>query len=516
MANNKTGIKFWRGAEPSNPAEGYVWFNPDAGSIALYKSSNWEYYGGIKNATYDNKILTITPFKGTAVTVNLSDMASAATLSTLSGTVGTLQTNYNTLSSEFETVKTTANTTSTAVAKIINQLKDIAEEEKAVKTYVDNKMSAHETARQTIDAEFDRRLDELEATTATHTGDVNGLKTFVNYAGGVNVPTQITNAINDLGATVGSTSFNQNTNTAKTTAHVAVEVIESNGKLTKLTVAENDIASAQALADLTTTVTNNKSNLEAAIATEKGRIDTLYGVTQTSTGDTGKSVRTIAAEEVAKIVDDNDSSDLDTLKEIAAWIQDHPEDAGEMNEQIKANTAAIATVNTRIDNLDYADNAVAKQYVSEVDQTNGVISVKRANLLDVCDEKGAAETAESNAKGYTDTLANGRVANAESAIKANADAIADLEDSVAAINTAIEENELTIASAITDLDSRLTALAGSAISSVTGQGYISASTTDGAVTIVANTGTMSQGGDKLAVVSDVKAYVDDAWTWGEF
>ena len=51
--------------------------------------------------------------------------------------------------------------------------------------------------------------------------------------------------------------------------------------------------------------------------------------------DTGKSVRTIAAEEIAaQLIPANASQSLDTLAEIAAWIQSHPDDASAMNTAI--------------------------------------------------------------------------------------------------------------------------------------------------------------------------------------
>lgn len=48
--------------------------------------------------------------------------------------------------------------------------------------------------------------------------------------------------------------------------------------------------------------------------------------------DTGKSARTIANEELAKqLIPEGAQESLDTLTEIAKWIQDHPDDAAAMN-----------------------------------------------------------------------------------------------------------------------------------------------------------------------------------------
>lgn len=61
--------------------------------------------------------------------------------------------------------------------------------------------------------------------------------------------------------------------------------------------------------------------------------------------DTGKSVRTIANEELAKqLIPENASESLDTLTEIAAWIQEHPSDAAAMNKAIADLTALVGTL----------------------------------------------------------------------------------------------------------------------------------------------------------------------------
>lgn len=55
------------------------------------------------------------------------------------------------------------------------------------------------------------------------------------------------------------------------------------------------------------------------------------------------------AQEVAKILNDNDNSDIDTLNEIAAWIVSDTTGAAKMNADIVANTAAIEKLNGSAD-----------------------------------------------------------------------------------------------------------------------------------------------------------------------
>lgn len=61
--------------------------------------------------------------------------------------------------------------------------------------------------------------------------------------------------------------------------------------------------------------------------------------------DTGKSARTIANEELAaQLIPDDAKDALDTLQEIADWIQDHPDDASAMNTAITAIQAVLAGI----------------------------------------------------------------------------------------------------------------------------------------------------------------------------
>ena len=74
------------------------------------------------------------------------------------------------------------------------------------------------------------------------------------------------------------------------------------------------------------------------IGTINTTIDTLIGE------DTGKSVRTIANEELAaQLIPENAAEALDSLQEIAAWIQAHPGDAATMNAAIEALQAKVDT-----------------------------------------------------------------------------------------------------------------------------------------------------------------------------
>ena len=81
------------------------------------------------------------------------------------------------------------------------------------------------------------------------------------------------------------------------------------------------------------------------VVTLKNDMKTLKG------SDSNKSVRTIANEELAaKLIASDADASLDTLEDIAAWIQSHPDDASAMNlaiENIEANKADKSTTYTK-------------------------------------------------------------------------------------------------------------------------------------------------------------------------
>lgn len=73
----------------------------------------------------------------------------------------------------------------------------------------------------------------------------------------------------------------------------------------------------------------DKTELQGSIDGVNGKVTTLVGA------DTGKSVRAIANEELAaQLIPETAGESLNTLKEIADWIQKHPEDASAMNQKI--------------------------------------------------------------------------------------------------------------------------------------------------------------------------------------
>ena len=123
--------------------------------------------------------------------------------------------------------------------------------------------------------------------------------------------------------------------TALAIAEKMVDILIATGA-TNGTLAVNgtDVA-VKGLAALAYKAQVSESDLDSALTAvlaakaAKADVDTLIG------SDTGKSVRTIANEELAaQLIPEGAQESLDTLTEIANWIQEHPDDASAMNTAI--------------------------------------------------------------------------------------------------------------------------------------------------------------------------------------
>ncbi len=143
------------------------------------------------------------------------------------------------------------------------------------------------------------------------------------------------------------------------------------------------------------------------LRTELDKVTTLVG------DDASKSVRTIANEELAaQLIPENAKESLNTLQEIAQWIQDHPDDASDMQ-------AAIAALQTKV-----GDTSVAAQ-IKAVTDPIAAKSHEHANkaLLDT----------------YTQTEANLADAVAKKHSHANATELAKFADGdKAKLDTAVQ------------------------------------------------------------------------------
>ena len=105
----------------------------------------------------------------------------------------------------------------------------------------------------------------------------------------------------------------------------------------------------------------------ANLTATDNKVNTLIGT------DTGKSVRTIANEELAaQLIPENAGSALDTLQEIAMWIQDHPGDASAMNASIQANANKLELGTHQIEDPENPGESITAQYDTVKDYVTAV------------------------------------------------------------------------------------------------------------------------------------------------
>lgn len=176
------------------------------------------------------------------------------------------------------------------------------------------------------------------------------------------------------------------------------------------------MASDTLLKQLQTTVgqhTNDISGLKEKDTALQGAVDKAQGaatankaaIDQLVGADKGKSVRAIANEElVAQLIPETADETLNTLKEIADWIQKHPNDASAMNSAIEKLKTLIGTI--------------PSEGVAAKDITGYIAEVKAALEKSVAAEKSRAEGAEAGL--------GGRIGNLEGKFGEGEDSVSSL------------------------------------------------------------------------------------------
>lgn len=195
---------------------------------------------------------------------------------------------------------------------------------------------------------LDGRMTTAENAIEDNAEAISGLD--VKISGNTDTINQIAGIVNDTTsgvaanyAAITTLQTNVSTLTAKDTA-IDKEIADL-----KTTTGNNSTAITQLQSSVGNVYTKTEADgqfatidaltgeINRAKAAEKANADALAilnGVTaEDATGDTGKSVRAIAVEEIAKVVA-NAPADFDTLKEIADWIQSDTTGAAAMQVDI--------------------------------------------------------------------------------------------------------------------------------------------------------------------------------------
>ena len=181
------------------------------------------------------------------------------------------------------------------------------------------------------------------------------------------------------------------------------------------------IAAAQkAASDEATRAKAAEKTLTDNLSAANTKLTTLIGT------DANKSARSIAAEEIAKqLIPEHASEALDSLREIAAWIQAHPAEASAMNVKITALETKTGTIDDKsADLVTYVKNKV------NAEKTRAT-AAEEANA--------AAAAAASTAAGKAQTAADAaKKAASDEATRAQA-AEKTLTDNLSALTTKVGE-----------------------------------------------------------------------------
>ena len=325
--------------------------------------------------------------------------------------------------------------TSTAITGAISTAKDeaVSSATAAAGTAADSKIAAKVgeigavTVKQYVDTQISENAYD-DTTLAGRVTTVEGQITAINNS---------STGILAQAKQYTDTGLAGKANTAHT--HTLANITDAGDLAAKDQVAEADLESTLAA----------KINGKA----DQTTVDTLVGA------DTGKSVRTIANEELAaQLIPEGAQESLNTLQEIAQWIQDHPDDAAAMNTAIEALetkvdtgeqtvsayvAAAIAALNIG----DYATAAALTAVADRVTTLEGAshTHANKAELDKIADgDKAKWDAAEQNAKDYADGLAGnydaaGSATAAETSAKQYADSLASNYDPAGSA-TAAETN----------------------------------------------------------------------------
>lgn len=348
----------------------------------------------VKSTTVDSKINTAKSELNTAiqgVQTNLNNLAGEGNQTTVKGNADAIAA----LDAKIGKVSYTGDSVTAAIAALQASIGDSSEGLGSQVTDLKTRMDEAETAIGTKAAQAD--LEALQGRVTTAEGKITTLEDKMDVV------------------------------QAATAGYNAEKTISAD-----IQIAKDAAESAQSKAD-----------------TNEGKITTLIG------NDADKSIRTIANEELAAQLLSGENGAVDnfsTLKELADWLEQHPEDAAAMNSAItsvKQNlgytgddlATAPATVDSRINAL--KQEILDKKYATEaaLDETNSAVSALQSKV-DTGDKnvsKYVEDYVAQELESYADTGALGTLAGEVESIKTNYATKTYAEEQASAAQTAAEK-----------------------------------------------------------------------------
>ena len=221
-------------------------------------------------------------------------------------------------------------TITTNAATVISSVTETGKvaDAKGVKDYVESVKTALKTDYDSKDTALENKITTINntigggfSTASTITDSVNALDGRIDKLEAISAATKSALQKVEASPKAGDSKYITFTNSVSgTTGKVVADIIIGS-------VAKD--GSGDGLADAAA-VRTRLNNVENDLSGVSGKVVTLIG------NDSGKSVRKIANEELAaQLIPDGAKESLNTLQEIAAWIQSHPDDASAMNSKIQ-------------------------------------------------------------------------------------------------------------------------------------------------------------------------------------
>ena len=179
-------------------------------------------------------------------------------------------------------------------------------------------------------------------------------------------------------------------------------------------------AATEALESQIEEVAGNVSDLEE-------KVETIIGV------DSGMTTRQIVVDELAKqLLSDKADADFKTLKELADWLENHPEDVASINSDITALSAATGSLSTNIETVAGKVTSLSAATVDGFAEryTKDEVDTEVANAI--ASGKAAADKALADAKEYSD----GKLSAATEALESQIETVAGNVTSLSAATIA--------------------------------------------------------------------------------
>ena len=295
---------------------------------------------------------------------------------------------------------------------------------------------------------LESRVSSNETQIGTNTSDIASLQ--ITVSGHTTSIANNASNISDLQTTVSG----HTTSIANNASDIATLQNTVSGHTTSIVNNASDIATLQTtVSGHTTSIANNASDIATlqttvsghttSIATNTTQIASNTDAINTLNGD--ETTEGSVAYQIAQIIADAPEA-FDTLKEIADWIAEHPEDTAAMNAQIQQNTADIADNASDIASLQTTVSGHTTSIATNASDIATLQTTVGGHTTSIANNASDIATLQTTVSGHTTSIAT------------NTSDISDLQTTVSGHTTSIATNTSDIASLQTTVSGHTTSL----------------------------------------------------------